>query len=501
MDVKSKPYPVVDVFAGPGGLGEGFAICKDDRERHQFVNALSIEKDKFAYRTLLLRLFLRQFPGDWPSSYDDYLRDDIKRDDLFQEYPEEKRRAEDGVLMCALGPKTRVRVNKRIDKRLNGRKEWVLVGGPPCQAYSLVGRSRMSRSEDFAKDKRHYLYREYLQILAQHEPPVFVMENVKGLISASTHKDQCIMQRIINDLQQPAKAMKKGNLALRYKLYSFAEGREYDRDEPLQQFLVRAEDHGIPQRRHRVFIVGVRSDLRHGQITKLERSKPQSVKDLIDDLPAVRSGLSRGNDSFSEWERELQMLSKDRYMDHLGNEICDRLKKILQQPDLLPQDRQARNGSRQTATGVLSGHETRGHMGSDIRRYLFCSLYASVKGETPVLSNFPRFLLPNHKNVLNGVRGKAFSDRFRVQLADKPATTITSHISKDGHYFIHYDPKQCRSLTVREAARIQTFSDDYKFEGPRTAQYHQVGNAVPPELARQVAQRVAEVLDSARSGG
>ena len=497
--MKSKPYPVVDVFAGPGGLGEGFAICRDDRARHQFVNALSIEKDKFAHRTLLLRLFLRQFPGDWPPAYDDYLQGDIERDDLFQEYPNEKQRAEDGVLMCALGRTTRGLVNKRIERHLNGRKKWVLVGGPPCQAYSLVGRSRMSRSEDFSKDERHYLYQEYLQILAQHEPPVFVMENVKGLISASTHEHQSIMQRIIDDLQQPAKAMEKGNLALRYRLYSLTEGREYDGGEPLQQFLVKAEDHGIPQRRHRIFIVGVRGDLRHEQVTKLERSKPQSVKDVIDDLPAVRSGLSRGNDSFSKWERELKMLSKARYRKHLGDEIYEGLKKILQQPDCLPKNRWALNGSRQTAIGVLSGHETRGHMGSDIRRYLFCSLYASVTGETPVLSDFPKPLLPNHKNVLNGVRGKAFADRFRVQLADRPATTITSHISKDGHYFIHYDPRQCRSLTVREAARLQTFSDDYKFEGPRTAQYHQVGNAVPPELARQVAQRVAEVLDSARS--
>jgi DNA (cytosine-5)-methyltransferase 1 len=147
---------------------------------------------------------------------------------------------------------------------------------------------------------------------------------------------------------------------------------------------------------------------------------------------------------------------------------------------------------------VLTAHETRSHMASDLRRYLYAATFAQETGRSPKLSDFPTNLLPDHQNVEEGRNGKMFSDRFRVQLADHVSTTVTSHISKDGHYFIHYDPTQCRSLTVREAARLQTFPDNYFFAGPRTEQYHQVGNAVPPKLAQQIAAIVAEVLDSIR---
>jgi DNA (cytosine-5)-methyltransferase 1 len=133
-------------------------------------------------------------------------------------------------------------------------------------------------------------------------------------------------------------------------------------------------------------------------------------------------------------------------------------------------------------------------MRSDLHRYFFASTFACVHGRSPVLEDFPTELLPVHKNVPEALRDGTFHDRFNVQLAGHPATTITSHISKDGHYFIHYDPTQCRSLTVREAARIQTFPDNYFFEGPRTEQYKQVGNAVPPFLARQVAEIVADLF-------
>ena len=141
---------------------------------------------------------------------------------------------------------------------------------------------------------------------------------------------------------------------------------------------------------------------------------------------------------------------------------------------------------------VWLNHETRGHRIDDLARYGFAACFAEEYGRSP--KGHTDFCLPglapDHKNWESG----NFSDRFRVQLADAPSTTITSHISKDGHYFIHYDPRQCRSLTVREAARLQTFPDNYFFQGGRTQQYHQVGNAVPPLLARRIADVVFSIL-------
>ena len=147
--------------------------------------------------------------------------------------------------------------------------------------------------------------------------------------------------------------------------------------------------------------------------------------------------------------------------------------------------------------GVLQ-HQSRSHMRSDLRRYMFAACFAKSAGTSPKLRDFPPKLLPDHVNVNDSEEGKAipFADRFRVQLAKQPASTVVSHISKDGHYYIHPDPSQCRSLTVREAARLQTFPDNYFFEGNRTEQFWQIGNAVPPLLARKIALVISDFMQA-----
>ena len=278
-------------------------------------------------------------------------------------------------------------------------------------------------------------------------------------------------------------------------------------------FLVRAEEYGVPQCRHRIFIVGVRDDLsiRPGQLHKHDAP---SDGEVIGRLPKLRSGVSRRKDDTGDWQREVNQLFSPEFFSWIKQEQPDliTIASHQHQDARYPKNRAAAKSYKLKANsrwrvvndlvderlGVLSSHETRTHMPSDLRRYCFAAIFSSVLRKSPKLQDFPDFLLPAHANVEEGKAGHMFGDRFRVQLRDRPATTITSHISKDGHYFIHYDPLQCRSLTVREAARLQTFPDNYHFTGPRTEQYHQVGNAVPVYLARQIAEIVAEVLDQVR---
>lgn len=499
-------YPIVDLFAGPGGLGEGFSALHNGKGVSSFHSVVSIEHNEFAHKTLTLRHFFRLFGrGKAPKEYYQYISGEIPKEELIKKYPEQWRRAESSALCISLGEENHDIVQGIINSRLGSTKKWALIGGPPCQAYSLVGRSRMSGSPDFEDDKRHFLYREYLKIIVDHKPPVFVMENVKGLLSASV-KGEPVIQKILRDLKHPKLAVGKSDNGLEYRLYSLSEKGEFTMDADPSSFLVKAEEYGIPQARHRIFIIGIRSDIKIAPEILRRREAP-SVRDIIGSLPRLRSGVTKDIDSSERWQQIIRSASSTHwYRMPTGSNyaLSEILEKYISPNYRLPSQRcSARYSLPDTMTSwygddrlmSLTHHDARAHMKDDLYRYLFAASYAKKFKVSPVLADFPALLLPKHKNVEIGVSGKMFNDRFRVQLAEKPSTTVTSHISKDGHYFIHYDPAQCRSLTVREAARLQTFPDNYFFEGPRTEQYHQVGNAVPAYLALKIAVIVKGVLE------
>jgi DNA (cytosine-5)-methyltransferase 1 len=505
--------PVIDLFAGPGGLSEGFSSVKDARSQRIFKVKLSIEKDKHAHRTLELRAFFRCFPkGEAPPDYYQYIAGNLKRHELFARYPRQAKVAREEAWLGELGNKSLSNnvVDKRIKNALNGRKKWLLMGGPPCQAYSLVGRSRIRGKslKKYEEDPRHFLYREYLRILAKHAPPVFIMENVKGLLSA-TVKEKTIFKNIFADLRKPREALgqKEKGKVLEYRIVSLVNPAGNGRGEfKPEDFVVRAEEFGVPQARHRVILLGVRSDIAEGP-RALTPHRGASIDVVLQDLPRLRSGLSKQEDSPDLWRAAVKGLLDEKWFSNgfikaymrqalrvaanqiskdlsRGAEYCESDRRPVWQPEWYFD----------TALGGVLNHQTRGHIREDLYRYLYASVFAQVKNRSPLLQDFPKPLLPKHGNAEAALEKHKFNDRFRVQLAGRPSTTVTSHISKDGHYYIHYDPKQCRSLTVREAARLQTFPDNYFFEGPRTEQYKQVGNAVPPLLAKQIAEIVAVLL-------
>jgi DNA (cytosine-5)-methyltransferase 1 len=518
----NKPIKIIDLFSGPGGLGEGFSAIKDFEGNSPFKIAISIEKEKSAHRTLKLRAFFRQFNGNAPKEYYDFLKGKLgntPEEQLYQlpKFSSQVAAADKEAQNLELGKDNKI-INKNIVEAI-GDEECVLIGGPPCQAYSLAG-SRNKKSYDPTEDPRNFLYKEYLKIIAQFQPTLFVMENVKGMLSAKINGES-IYETIFTDLHNPCKSVNtkpvNGRVRQNYKILSLEVPiSESEKVQP-KDFVVHSELHGIPQRRHRVILVGVREDVYSSDIDiNLEKHKEQvSIRSVLADLPPLRSGLSKTTNTDESWVDNIQKdvietirsLQKNKQTE-IANEIELTYKSIK-----APKDKQGKVFSLQRISSIknkelkdwfydkklgtfITNHETRGHLTADLQRYLFCSIWGTVShklnwdSRSPKSRDYPEYLIPAHKNFKTG----KFADRFRVQPWDIPATTITCHISKDGHYYVHPDPLQCRSLTVREAARIQTFPDNYFFVGNRTEQYVQVGNAVPPLLANKIAKVVSKIL-------
>ncbi len=518
----NKPIKIIDLFSGPGGLGEGFAALKDDDGNSPFKIAISIEKEKSAHRTLKLRAFFRQFKGSAPEEYYDFLKGKLGKtpeEQLYKipKYQQHLAAAEAEAQNLELGKDNRI-INKKILEAIND-EECILIGGPPCQAYSNAG-DKNKKDYDPTLDPRNFLYKEYLKVIAQFQPTVFIMENVKGMLSTKIN-GKSIYETIFNDLQDPCKSVKtkpkRERLKHKYKILSLSVPVINNIDIKPKDYIVYSENHGIPQRRHRVILLGIREDL---YPTVKDVCIPKSdmkitVEDIIKDLPALRSGLSKVTNTDRNWETNIQRDAKETIQslkDNKQPEIAAEIE-LKYSSIKAPTDKQGQIFSLKRTSNIknkelsdwfydrrlgkyITNHVTRNHMTSDLQRYLFCSVWGTVSkrlswsSRSPKSKNYPKYLYPNHANFETG----KFADRFRVQPWDLAATTVVCHISKDGHAYIHPDYLQCRSMTVREAARIQTFPDNYFFVGNQTQQYVQVGNAVPPLLANKIAKVVSNIL-------
>lgn len=524
---RSYPIQVVDLFAGPGGLGEGFS-SHSSNNAETFEIKVSAEMEISARSTLRLRAFYRLLKNKQPDALEDYYNF-CETADVTEPYTnrslEAWKHADNEAQLLELGTEEgNTRLDKMLEDRLDETKPWVLIGGPPCQAYSIVGRARNRgklhyRAED---DHRHFLYREYLRIIQKKRPAVFVMENVKGILSSKVAGEQMFPQ-ILRDLADPDAALGESENGPKYRICSlvaddiYESGADPDSIEP-SNYIIRAEGYSVPQARHRVILLGVSEEYLNALGNhKLSPAPGPSIDKVIGCLPPLRSTLTKVKDSPDAWA--------DTVREHLRELNRECLLQVANTPERLSlatklgilassyDGRDLNPGGlrvlKKNAWNGVTGthlddwlhdprlkywlnHEARGHMSSDLRRYVYATAFAETYKDSPKGHhdfNLPG-LEPDHKNWKTG----KFSDRFRVQRSGIPSTTITSHIAKDGHYFIHYDPRQCRSLTVREAARLQTFPDNYFFLGNRTQQFHQVGNAVPPLLARQIADVVARII-------
>lgn len=454
MRNEQTPFVCVDLFAGCGGLSEGFVQAG-------FVVGAYLERDRWACETLRTRVMFYELKKHTPKSahwYSRYFRGEVDREDICQRFGAISDAIAGRVIEREFGRDRHCEIISTIRDSLKSQgcpKVHVLLGGPPCQAYSLVGRSRDPLRMEH--DERHFLYQHYLRVLADLEPDFFVMENVPGLLSARA-RGQEIFRQMLHDFTTVEPA------------YEVAPSYEELIGDP-HGYVLDSACFRVPQRRRRVLLIGYRKSLvRHSRsvrtaFTRLLEQQGRArakgvltVSDAIGDLPSLRPG--EGSDRwFGSYQRNDDLTGFQRQM-------------------------------RRDSPGVAN-HRARTHMETDLERYRFFIEFHKNGNRAATLEDLRRLrpdLMPDHRNT------DGFLDRFKVQWYDRPASTIMSHIAKDGHYYIHPDISQCRSFTVREAARCQSFPDNFFFEGPRTEQFRQVGNAVPPRMAAVVARVLFDEL-------
>ena len=401
---------VLDLFAGAGGFSEGFIQAGCEIVGH-------IEMDKKACSTLTTRMIYHALlKKGLLGEYRKYILGKISRDALIEKYGLQKER--DSVICAEIGKENYGELIKQIKERLNGQELDVIVGGPPCQAYSYIGRARDDKN--MRRDGRNFLYRYYVEFLKSLKPKLFVFENVPGLETAGVGRHLRDMRRL----------MKRAGYSTDYKILN-------------------AADFGVPQNRKRIIMIGwskTSGIINYPDFPISEYN--YAVKDFLAGLPKIQAGTGRKVRKLTQSNMLLEKLS-------------------ILNPEF----------------GILMDHVARPNTRRDLEIYRRAVL-AKQKGVNIKYNRLPE-RLKTHKNE-NG-----FLDRYKVIDPNIRGThTVVAHIAKDGHFYIHPDIKQNRSLTIREAARLQTFPDDYKFEGERGPQFKQIGNAVPPLLAKLIASAI-----------
>lgn len=408
----------IDLFAGAGGLSEGFVQAG-------FRPIAHVEMDAFAAQTLETRTAYYCFKAAKKlGTYYDYLKGKISRSDFIKMVPASALKT---VICETMSKKTLPQIFKTVDGiiKLQGIQSVdVIIGGPPCQAYSLVGRAQSSHMKrPMSEDPRNDLYKLYVRFLKKYHPKMFVFENVMGIESANSGTTWKNIKQYL----------KRAGYEIEFKKQN-------------------SSDFGVLQNRNRMIIVGWLKNSGYHYPTFEKVEVDAVVNDLFSDLPALLPG---------EGKQAYRSKKMSAYV--------------------------AENGIR-TEDDVLTLHNSRPNIDRDIQIYMKAIELWNDEHKRLNYNSLPTEL-KTHKNLTS------FTDRFKVVEGDERCChTVLAHLSKDGHYFIHPDIKQHRSITVREAARIQSFPDSYYFEGPRTSQFVQVGNAVPPMMAKGIALGLKEQL-------
>ena len=403
----------IDLFAGAGGLSEGFI-------REGFNPIAHVEMNKEAADTLKTRLAFHYLKDkNEINQYYSYLKNGITRDKLWNSIPQEVVLS---VINNEITKKTIGDIFDTIDEQLYSKKIDAIIGGPPCQAYSLVGRSRDPNG--MTGDKRNYLYRYYAEFLIRYKPKYFVFENVLGLLTAGNQKYFNEMLALFTEIGYSAD----------YKVLN-------------------TEEYGVLQKRRRVIIIGRKGKTKFTfpELKNIENNW-QIKKDLFADLPFLIPGQEMNLAKYTKKINQYQQITESR-----------------------------------NCIDFTTQHITRNHNERDLEIYSIAIDNWLNKKKRLKYDDLPK-RLQTHNNT------KAFLDRYKVVDPAGHSHTVVAHISKDGHYYIYPDLNQIRSISVREAARIQSFPDNYFFEGGRTAAFKQIGNAVPPLMAQAIAEKIKNLL-------